>query len=767
MFKLRSTTTQRRSALGGTSILYNIHAMASPAPRQSFPELQLVSSLVEAKPESFASGSQDICLAALNATKFLFDLSVQSEKPSGPYITELLTSLEPSSAPRTRSQSNAIGQETRPSPRVAFDTTPLTSLFVDGMTDDQVWAQLDLRAKHICDTLECVLEGEPEEDLEEGEGDSSSEGDIEKERLQKALEALENGEDVDFDALRDLDLDGSISEDDVNPDESSEEDAEDGEVDDEEMDSAEDLEEGFTDLHDPSSDENEDDPPVSLNMRLKRKLKDGSKRNSELDDGFFDLATFNAETEQAEARTSSKGRLGGEEDSDDQDDVSIDLFAPLDDEEAIDEEGGNPGEAMYADFFEPPARPPGKQPNHRVKNKSSKATGKVRFHDEVRVKKIKAKGKNLPLSTMDDDDEEEEEEFQLPQSRHEHERMSKARSEETMMSADDENSTEDAESQDHDDDGMDTIARFKDDLFAEEGDNSPQDLSTHEKRILELREQIAALEKENVGPKDWVLMGEAGSRARPQNSLLEEDLEFERAMKAVPVITEETVQVLEERIKARILEGRFDDVVRLRPVDDKPFLPSRLFELKDTKSAQSLAQIYEDEYIASQTGGVAGEDRDGKLKREHEEIERLWEGICYKLDALCNAHFMPKQPKATISTVANVSAATLESALPTTKSVSTMLAPEEVFSPSAETRARSELTPSEKRALYRRERKAKKKSRDALEKNVDKYAKVRGIGGVKQQKRAALESLVKSGKGITVVGKPRKESSRKHGSSKT
>ena len=137
-------------------------------------------------------------------------------------------------------------------------------------------------------------------------------------------------------------------------------------------------------------------------------------------------------------------------------------------------------------------------------------------------------------------------------------------------------------------------------------------------------------------------MGEATSRTRPQNSLLEKDLDFERVMKAVPVITEELVLGLEGRIKARILEGRFDDVVRKRPVDDKPFLPSRIFELQDTKSKQSLAQIYEDEYSAAQTGGVVGEDRDGKLEAEHKEITRIWETISSKLDALSNAHFTPK-----------------------------------------------------------------------------------------------------------------------------
>jgi U3 small nucleolar RNA-associated protein MPP10 len=166
-------------------------------------------------------------------------------------------------------------------------------------------------------------------------------------------------------------------------------------------------------------------------------------------------------------------------------------------------------------------------------------------------------------------------------------------------------------------------------------------LSTHEKRQAVLREQIAVLEEENVAKKDWTLMGEATSRSRPQNSLLEEDLEFERVMKVVPVITEDVVQGLEDRIKARILEGRFDDVVRRRAVDDKPFLPSRFFELQDTKSKQSLAQIYEDEYTATQTG-ASTDDRDGKLAKEHEELEKLWERLSYKLDSLSNTHFTPK-----------------------------------------------------------------------------------------------------------------------------
>ena len=49
-------------------------------------------------------------------------------------------------------------------------------------------------------------------------------------------------------------------------------------------------------------------------------------------------------------------------------------------------------------------------------------------------------------------------------------------------------------------------------------------------------------------------MGEASSRARPENSLLEQDLDFEHAGKVVPTVTEESVASLEELIKRRILD---------------------------------------------------------------------------------------------------------------------------------------------------------------------------------------------------------------------
>lgn len=109
----------------------------------------------------------------------------------------------------------------------------------------------------------------------------------------------------------------------------------------------------------------------------------------------------------------------------------------------------------------------------------------------------------------------------------------------------------------------------------------------------------------------------------------------------------------------------------------------------------------------------------------------------------------------TISTVSNTSAITMESALPTAKATSTILAPEEVFTPNAsELRAKSEMTPAEKKAAHLKERKKKKKQRDLLEKSVDKFARRKGV---KKQKEEALKSVVKSGKGVTVVGKKSQE----------
>lgn len=195
-----------------------------------------------------------------------------------------------------------------------------------------------------------------------------------------------------------------------------------------------------------------------------------------------------------------------------------------------------------------------------------------------------------------------------------------------------------------------------------------------------------------------------------------------------------------------------------------PFLPSRYFELQDTQSSKSLAQIYEDEYQSAAVGGAKKDPRDEKLKKEHDEVQRVWDEICYKLDALSSLNFVPKQPKAQISTISNLPTTSMETALPPTSSAATLLAPQEVFAgPSAAGLvSRSELTPEEAQKARQKHRKAKQVEKRKL----DGMAELYGGGGKKKRKSAreekeeALKSLVKTGKGVTVVGKGDKETNK-------
>ena len=199
-----------------------------------------------------------------------------------------------------------------------------------------------------------------------------------------------------------------------------------------------------------------------------------------------------------------------------------------------------------------------------------------------------------------------------------------------------------------------------------------------------------------------------------------------------------------------------------------PFIPSRYFELQDRQSEKSLAQIYEDDYQAAAAGSKTRDPRDEKLKKEHEEIERLWGDICYKLDALSSLNFVPKQvspkscyalivqPKAQITTINNLATTSLESGLPPTSAAATLLAPEELFAPPSGSNlvSKSELTPGEKHRARARSRKSKQAQSRKLGGMAELYGKKKGS---KAEKDRALAGLVRTGKGVTVLGKGEKE----------
>ncbi|KAL9630549.1 MAG: hypothetical protein Q9164_006357, partial [Protoblastenia rupestris] len=231
---------------------------------------------------------------------------------------------------------------------------------------------------------------------------------------------------------------------------------------------------------------------------------------------------------------------------------------------------------------------------------------------------------------------------------------------------------------------------FEDDLTGSESDASapsnPSDRrSTHQKRRAKLTEEIRRLEAAAVAKRPWTLSGEARAADRPINSLLEEDLEFERAGKPIPVITQEVSEDIEALIKRRILARDFDEIIRRRPGDlatGKDGPRRGHFELEDKKAQQSLAEIYETEHLKTTDPEAFIDKRDEKLKAEHAKMETLWKDISAKLDMLSNLHFRPKPPQASIHVVADVPTITMEDARPNAGgdvAGESMLAPQEIY----------------------------------------------------------------------------------------
>ncbi|KAH9824880.1 Mpp10 protein-domain-containing protein [Melampsora americana] len=559
----------------------------------------------------------------------------------------------------------------------------------------------------------------------------------------------------------------------------------------------------------------------TLESRSSSSTKSSKTKRSKVDDHFFSLSEFEEETDQGELQmrrqlrkwSGEKGEPEDEADSEDSEE-DVDLFSgfdtgiiPDDEEEDEEEEEEEDGNAMdldtvanlrYNDFFDPPSRLPTQKQKQKQKEKQkpnenqidkktsnkkqadSETTVKlsksprVMFSEKVIVKEIPANNKGIRVSEIssglddedeeDDDDDEEEGSIALDESETEGSEDSNESQSDQSESESESNPSEDPESS--------RMKRVSTDLFDDGfSDTSDQDstqpssesLSKHAKKLKLLSQQIAELEAENVAKKDWTLKGEATARDRPQNSLLEEDLEFEHIQKIAPAITEEKTLGLEALIKQRILDGQFDDVIRRRPIDLKAFLPSRLIELQDTKSNRSLAETYEDEYRDQKKKEETGErvinKKDEALEKVHQEIREMYEDLCGKLDALSNAHFTPKAPKTSIKTINNLPTIALESVLPVSVGSGTLLAPEELYSvkPKEIQMDRTELSHVQKQTQRRQRKTERKQNAKRIEEVRGKEMKSKeekemGKMSVKEQKEKSLKAL-STLEGVTIIGK--------------
>ena len=307
----------------------------------------------------------------------------------------------------------------------------------------------------------------------------------------------------------------------------------------------------------------------------------------------------------------------------------------------------------------------------------------------------------------------------------------------------------------------------------DESNQSSKDknLSTHEKQKAIIAAEIRRLEAANVAKRDWTLSGEARAADRPMNSLIEEDLDFERVGKPVPVITAEVSEEIEQLIKRRILARDFDEVIRRRPDAVGAASDARRgrVELDDSKPQTGLAEVYEQEHLRRTDPGYV-DKRSVAEKRTEEEISTLWGEISGQLDLLSNLHFKPKRKEVEIKVVGDKPTISMEDARPSggMDQVAT-LAPQEIYRPGEEGRlgvgvgdeimrksgaaqAREEMSREEKLRRRRREKERGKKAKNTKVEAGLQSMHVEGNKKSKGQEKRDILSELRRG-GVKVIGK--------------
>jgi U3 small nucleolar RNA-associated protein MPP10 len=325
---------------------------------------------------------------------------------------------------------------------------------------------------------------------------------------------------------------------------------------------------------------------------------------------------------------------------------------------------------------------------------------------------------------------------------------------------------------------QDLESKFNQNLFDDANDaEDVQTQSRFEKAQTQMKRTIEELEKEAVADKHWALQGEVTNRARPLNSLLEEDIEVEHVAKPIPVVTEESTMTLEDLIKQRIKDNLFNDVER--KVDPRSLLQAKSSfdpnrnEALDEKPQQSLAQVYESEYL-KQLSGNRQTEKDEKLKAQHAEIDGLFRELCNDLDTLSNWHFTPKAPKLEMTVQSSSAPAIeMEEVVPLAVSDAMLVAPEEVYQKprtDKDLKTTNEMESGEKKRVRARNKRKARADKDAREEQRELLAKSDPVlaarlqkkKSVKDSKQDAVDSLMRMGN-VTVIGKQADGKKRKMG----
>lgn len=561
--------------------------------------------------------------------------------------------------------------------------SPLQKLVINNFDDEQIWQQLELQNGPVLQYFEkAVNEALKDEDISLLPEAEEQEAEEDDSELE-----ADGPEDLEQDAEEEIGLSGDDPKGDERTKASGKRDLRKSPV-----------------FSDEDSDLDFDISKLEQRTKVQNKTPQKPREKSIVDDKFFKLSEMETFLETMEKEE--------ERQKDDAEEEEIDLFEDVDSDE---DEGGLFGSQKlksgkssrnlkYKDFFDPVE-------SDDIASVPDEELGSDEG-EEI------AEGGAESLSETDEDDDLEDTEDNK-----QHKKTSKR----VTFALPDDEETEDS----------DTLNVQKD---------SAEVKSSFEKRQEKMNEKIASLEKELLEKKPWQLQGEVTAQKRPENSLLEETLHFDHAVRMAPVITEETTLQLEDIIKQRIRDQAWDDVVRKEKPKEDPYEYKKRLTLDHEKSKLSLAEIYEQEYIKLNQQKTAEEENP-----EHVEIQKMMDSLFLKLDALSNFHFIPKPPVPEIKVVSNLPAITMEEVAPVSVSDAALLAPEEV---KEKNKAGDIKTAAEQTATDKKRERRRKKHRKQLHLKEQERRRKRlegsgaaGAGGLSAAAASEkLRQLTKAGK---------------------
>ncbi|XP_051004635.1 U3 small nucleolar ribonucleoprotein protein MPP10 [Acomys russatus] len=569
-----------------------------------------------------------------------------------------------------------------------FSGSPLQKLAINGFDDEQIWQQLELQNEPILQHFQkAVSEAIEDEDI--SLLPESEDEECEEDALEMEADSQENLEtDVEEEQLSDVGADVPKGTERTKSSNKSDP-------------------RKSPDFSDEDSDLDFDIGKLEQQTKIQIKSPGKPKEKSLVDDKFFKLSDMENFLEKIEKEEEKR--------PDDEEEEDINLFEDIDSD---DDEGGLFG---------------------RQKIKSNKSSRNLKYKDFFDP----VESDDNVISVMDDElGSDKEEGF--------------AEEEENISETDEDTDLEENEHNEQHKEGLKRVTFALPDDESE--DTSPLAVkqesdevkSSFEKRQEKMDEKIASLEKELLEQKPWQLQGEVTAQKRPENSLLEETLHFDHAVRMAPVITEETTLHLEDIIKQRIRDQAWDDVERKEKPKEDAYEYKKRLTLDHEKSKLSLAEIYEQEYIK------LNQQKTEEENPEHVEIQKMMDSLFLKLDALSNFHFIPKPPVPEIKVVSNLPAITMEEVAPVSVSDAALLAPEEIKekNKAGDLKTAAEKTATDKKRERRKKKfqkrlkiKEKEKRRKLLEKNnpdqPGKSSRAAASEKLKQLTRTGKVSLLK------------------------